>query len=136
MWKNYLKIAFRNLLKNKICSLINILGLAIGMAASLLILQYVNHELHYDDFHIHAEDTYRVTLDIYKNGGLEVQSARVSPAVAHFFQAEFPKLETFTRMVILGPDAVLTYEDRYKSEAGIYLADSAFFDVFSYNLLQ
>ncbi|MEX2593449.1 MAG: ABC transporter permease [Anditalea sp.] len=135
MLKHYLKTAYRNLLKNQVFSLINILGLAIGMAASLLILQYVGHELSYDGFHAHAKDTYRVTLDIYKNGEREVQSARVSPAVASSFQAEFSDIETFTRMVILGPDAVLTYEDRYKGEADIYLADSAFFDVFSYNLL-
>jgi putative ABC transport system permease protein len=136
MWKNYLKISWRNLLKNKVFSLINIVGLAIGMAASLLILQYVGHELSYDDFYAHADDTYRVTLDIYKNGEREVQSARVSPAVASSFQDEFPEIETFTRMVILGPDAVLTYEDSYKGEEDIYLADSAFFDVFSYNLLE
>ncbi len=135
MLRHYLKIAYRNLSRNKVFSLINILGLAIGMASSLLILQYVSHELSYDDFHAHAGDTYRITLDIYKNGEREVQSAKVTPAVGSSFQ-EFSEVETFTRMVILGPDAVLTYEDRYKGEAGIYLADSAFFDVFSYNLLQ
>jgi putative ABC transport system permease protein len=52
-------------LKNKVFSLTNIMGLAIGMAVTLLILQYMNHELNYDDFHAHAEDIYRVTLDIY-----------------------------------------------------------------------
>ncbi|MEQ9440013.1 MAG: ABC transporter permease [Cyclobacteriaceae bacterium] len=136
MIKNYLKIAYRNLLKNKVFSLINILGLAIGMAACFFILQYVSFELSYDDFHSRADDTYRVTLDIYKNGEQEVRSARVSPAVAPAFQNEFPEIETYSRMVILGPDAVLTYEDRYVGEKGVYLADSAFFDVFSYPLIQ
>lgn len=135
MLRNYAIIACRNLLKNKAFSLINILGLTIGMAASFLILQYVSFEMSYDDFHQHAENTYRVTLDIYKNGEREVQSARVSPAVASSFQHEFPDIETYTRMVILGPDGVLTYQDRYTGEAGIYLADSAFFEVFSYNLI-
>ena len=136
MLRNYLTITFRNLLKNKVFSLINILGLAIGMAACLLILQYVSFELSYDQFHENTEDTYRVTLDIYKNGEREAQSARVAPAVATAFQNEFPAIDTYTRVVILGPDGVLTYEDQYTGEEGILLADSAFFDVFSFNLLH
>lgn len=136
MLRNYLKIACRNLLKNKIFSTINLFGLAIGMAACFLILQYVSYELSYDHFHAHAKDTYRITLDIFKNGEKEVQSARVSPAVASSFEHEFPDIKTYTRMVILGPDGVLTYKDRYTGEAGIYLADSAFFDIFSYKLIH
>nr|WKN37526.1 ABC transporter permease [Tunicatimonas sp. TK19036] len=136
MLRNYFLIAYRNLLKNKSFSLINILGLAIGMAACFLIWQYVSFELSYDNFHSQAKDTYRVTLDVYKQGDLDLQSARVSPAVASSFQQEFPAIETYTRMVILGPDAVLTHGDRYVGEEGVYLADSAFFDVFSYQLLQ
>jgi putative ABC transport system permease protein len=135
MLRNYLKIAYRNLLKNKVFSLINILGLAIGMAACFFLLQYVSFELSYDDFHGHAEDTYRVRMDIYKNGSLEVQSARVAPGVAAAFENEFSEIENYTRLLILGPDAVLTYQDRYAGEEGVYLADSAFFDVFSYDLL-
>ncbi|MEK6481243.1 ABC transporter permease [Catalinimonas sp. 4WD22] len=136
MIRNYIKIAYRNLLKNKVFSLINISGLSIGMAACILILQYVSYELSYDDFHTRAEDIYRVTLDIHKNEGQQTRIARVSPAVGSAFQAEFPEVENYTRMIILGPDAVLTYENKYKGEAGVYLADSAFFDVFSYPLIR
>ncbi|MEM6843865.1 MAG: ABC transporter permease, partial [Bacteroidota bacterium] len=60
MLRSYLKIAYRNLLKNKVFSLINILGLAIGMAACLLILQYVTFELSYDNFHKKGDQIYRV----------------------------------------------------------------------------
>lgn len=134
MIKNYLKIAYRNLLKNKVFSFINISGLAIGMAACFFLLQYVSFELSYDDFHRHAEDTYRLTQDIYKNKALEAQSARIAPGVAAAFKHEFSKIENYTRLLILGPDAVLTYEDKYVGEEGVYLADSAFFDVFSYDL--
>ncbi|WPP51353.1 ABC transporter permease [Catalinimonas niigatensis] len=135
MLRNYLTIAYRHLLKNKVFSFINILGLSIGMAASFFILQYVSFELSYDDFHSHAQDTYRVTMDIYKNGEQEVQSARVAPGVAAAFETEFSEIENYTRLLILGPDAVLTYQDRYVGEEGVYLADSAFFEVFSYDLL-
>ncbi len=124
------------MLKNKIFSVINILGLALGISASMLILQYVSFELSYDQFHQHAADTYRVTLDVYKNGKRETQSVRVSPAIASSFQNEFPAIDTYTRLVILGPDGVLTYNDQYIGESGIFLADSAFFYVFSYKLLN
>ncbi|HLF34238.1 MAG TPA: FtsX-like permease family protein [Cyclobacteriaceae bacterium] len=112
------------------------LGLATGMASCLLIWQYVSFELSYDTFHDRGDDIYRVYLDIYKNGRREAQSARVSPGVAAAFQHEFPEIETCTRMVILGPDGVLTHGDKFSGESDILLADTAFFDVFSFNLLQ
>jgi putative ABC transport system permease protein len=136
MIRNYLPIAFRSLLKNKDSSLINIFGLAISIAVCVLIVQFTSFELSYDQFHQRAESIYRVYLDIYKNGTREVQSARVSPGVAAVFQEEFPAIEAYTRMVILGPDGVLTYNNRYSSESDILLADSSFFDVFSFKLLR
>ncbi len=65
MLKSYFKTAWRNLLKNRVFSLINIAGLAIGMAACLLILQYVNFELSYDRYNKNIDDLYRVTNDRY-----------------------------------------------------------------------
>ena len=65
MLRNYFKIAHRTLLKNRVFSLINILGLAIGIAACLLIIHYVRFELSYENFHENADNTYRVTLDLY-----------------------------------------------------------------------
>ena len=136
MIRNYLPIAFRSLLKNKDSSLINIFGLAISIAVCVLIVQFASFELSYDQFHQRAENIYRVYLDIYKNGSKEVQSARVSPGVAAAFQDEFPTIEAYTRMVVLGPDGVLTYKDRYSGESDILLADSSFFEVFSFDLLR
>ena len=75
MLTNYLKIAFRNLLKNKVFSLINILGLAIGMAACLLILQYVTFELSYDDFHVNKENIHRLKQNRYDKGVLSTEWA-------------------------------------------------------------
>jgi hypothetical protein len=65
-----LLIAWRNLKKNRVFSFVNILGLAIGMAACLLILQYVSFELSFDRFHANAADLYRVTNDRFQNGKL------------------------------------------------------------------
>ena len=70
MFKSYFKTAWRNLWKNKAFSLINVLGLSLGMAACLLILQYVNFELSYDHFNKNAPNIYRVVNDRYQNGKL------------------------------------------------------------------
>lgn len=136
MIRNYISTAVRSLWKNKTSSLINILGLAISITVCVLILQFTSFELSYDQFHHRAEDIYRVYLDIYKNGTMEAQSARVSPGVAAVFQDRFPAIDAYTRMVILGPDGVLTYKDRFSGESDILLADSSFFDVFSFNLVR
>lgn len=136
MFRNYLSVAFRSLLKNKASSLINIIGLSISISVCLLIVQFTSFELTYDRFHQHADDIYRVYLDIHKNGSREAQSARVSPGVAAAFRHAFAEIDAYTRMVILGPDGVLTYKDRYSGESEILLADSSFFDVFSFKLLR
>ena len=75
MLKNYLLVAFRNLTKNKAFSFINIVGLAIGMAACLLILQYVTFELSYDNFHAKKDRIYRINQDRYENGKLATRWA-------------------------------------------------------------
>ena len=64
MLRNYLIIAWRNLLRHKLYSLINILGLAVGMACSLLILQYVRYELTYDHQHLKSDRIYRVRFQV------------------------------------------------------------------------
>ena len=75
MLKNYLLVAFRNLSKNKAFSFINIVGLAIGMAACLLILQYVSFELSFDNFNVKKDRIYRINQDRYNNGKLSTQWA-------------------------------------------------------------
>ena len=133
---NYLTLALRHLRKNVTYTVINILGLAISISACVLIAQYASFELSYDEFHEHAQNSYRVHLDIYKNDRRESQSARVAPAVATALQNEFSEIDTYTRLITLGPDGVLTHHDRYAAAADIMLADSAFFDVFSFHLFR
>ena len=70
MFKNYLKISLRNLLKHRVYSFINILGLAVGIAASVLITLYVLDELSYDRFHAKADRTYRIVAD-WSNKGID-----------------------------------------------------------------
>ena len=73
MIKNYLLVAFRNLTRNKGFSFINILGLAIGMAACLLIIQYVTYELSFDNFQVNKARIFRIDQDRYNNGKLSTQ---------------------------------------------------------------
>lgn len=137
MLKNYLKIAYRNLLKNKVFSLINILGLAIGMTACLLILQYVSFELSYDDFR--KPNVYRVVQHRYHNSEKFYQRAQTVPALTPALQQDMPEVVRAARVVGTPPlmsDPVMQIEDRSFHEDNIYFADSSFLNLFSYQLLE
>src|SRR5258708_6650199 len=99
MIKNYFLIAFRNLSKNKAFSFINIAGLAIGMAASLLIIQYVTFELSYDNFHPKKDRVFRVTQDRYDKGKLSTQWAGGAFAVGSVLKTNFPQIEDYVKLV-------------------------------------
>jgi putative ABC transport system permease protein len=134
MIKNYLTIAYRNLLRNKTFSLINILGLAVGMTACLFILQYVRFEKSYDSFHKHANNIYRVTMDRYVGGEFKFKSAKTYPAIAPRLNEDFPEVVDYVRLL---PDhGILSYEgtDKRFNEDKIFVADSSFFNVFSIEL--
>ncbi|MEQ8572509.1 MAG: ABC transporter permease, partial [Fulvivirga sp.] len=81
MVKNYLKVALRSILKKRIFSFINILGLAIGSASFLLIVKYVSFENSYDEFHNNPKTIYRVGLEQYVNNELLINSAENYPGV-------------------------------------------------------
>ena len=137
MFKNYLTIAYRNLLKNKIFSLINILGLAIGMAACLLILQYVSFELSYDDFR--KPTIYRISDYGYMHGEMVGRRAQTVPALAPALQRDIPEVVQSARLVHTAPlmsDPVMQVGDRSFHEEKIYFADSSFLNMFSYHMLQ
>ena len=138
MLSNYFKIALRTLQKNKVFSFINILGLAIGMTACLLILQYVRFELSYDQFHEKADRIHRAALYQYKDGALEVKSATTFPVVGRALQENFPDaVEAFVRLH--QQPGVFSYVDDEAStvfsEENVFYTDAAFFNVFSFPLL-
>ena len=108
MIKNYFKTAWRNLWKNKTFSFINIAGLAIGMAACLLILQYVSFELSYDQFNKNAADIYRVYNDRYQNGKLIQHGTITYSAIGKAMQDDFPEVVNHTRVEPLGRRFLLT----------------------------
>ncbi|HEV7347761.1 ABC transporter permease [Telluribacter sp.] len=135
MIKNYLKIAWRNLLRHKVFSGINIVGLAIGMAACLLILQFVAFELSYDDFHEKGKRIYRVQQDRYNDGKLSTQWVSGAYAVGNSFKDAFEEIEEYVKIVGSGPLVVNGQDNEQLKIDKIYFASQAFFKVFSYPLL-
>src|SRR6187397_3058269 len=98
MINNYLKIAYRNLVVRKGYSLLNIFGLAIGIACCLLIFQYVSFDKSYDKFPQRANDIVRLRLDSKHQGALSWQSASVYPAVGPTLKKDFPEVAHFCRL--------------------------------------
>src|SRR6476620_11479063 len=98
MIRNYFKTAWRNLMKNKVFSFINIIGLSIGIAACLLILQYVSFQLSFDRFNKNAEDIYRVSNDRYQNGKLIQHGTITYSAIGKAMQDDFPEVLNHARV--------------------------------------
>ncbi|MBX7153001.1 ABC transporter permease [bacterium] len=133
---NYLKIALRNLFKNKTYSAVNILGLAIGIASCVTILLYVQYELSYDRFHQNAHRIYRVTESILQNGVGETSATTPIPFAKTFAEDHPDKIEAYTRLFNFSAPS-LTLEsspDRRFNEKRLFFADPGFFKVFSYKL--
>ena len=134
MIRNFIKTAFRNLIKNKGFTVINILGLALGLATCLLIVFYVIDELSYDKFNIKAERIYRVNNDI-KFGGNE-NSYAVSPApLAAAFMSELPEVELAVRLRNRGGFQVKKGNQKIKEMSMVY-ADPSLFDIFTFPMLS
>lgn len=134
MIRNYFKVAIRNLFKNSFYSFINILGLSIGITSCLLILIYVNHEMSYDKFHKDHDRIYRVTAEA-KLGGTEVISMAVSSApMAERLKSDLEEIESITRLLQLSK-TIKHNGNIYREEDMLY-ADSTFFDVFDFDVVQ
>lgn len=139
MLHNYLKIAFRNLLKNKLFSGVNMAGLALGIAAFLLILEYISFEKGVNGFHQNLPTLYRM---VWQNKTGDAW-ADMPPAVATLMKREFPEVSDFCRIVdssISGIVSVTNSKNPQNTkafrESSIALADASFFKLFTFPLLQ
>src|ERR1700679_2109751 len=130
MFKNYLKVAFRNIIRHKAFSAINILGLAVGMASSILILLWVQYERSYDRFNQHAEQTYRITATANDQFKAAVSPAPFVPAL----KAEMAQVVNWTR-VSHPVQKLFAAGMRKFQEKQVFYVDSTFLDIFSYALL-
>lgn len=129
MFKNYFRIAFRSLWRNKAFAAINISGLAIGIATCLLIMVFVTNELGYDRFNKKADRIVRVVFRGVIQGGT-MREASVMPPVAQTLQAEFPEVQEATRLRPAGTTRITYGEKSFKEDPMAYV-DSNFFQVFT-----
>ena len=133
MLTNYLKIAFRNLHRDKFYSFINILGLTIGITCGLLLLLYVTDELSYDRYHKKADQIYRVVTEIHEPDKVNHWVGFQSPAVKTM-KEKYPSVENYVRFFPNGTTTFRRGEQRF-AEEDIYAADSTVFNIFTYPFL-
>jgi putative ABC transport system permease protein len=136
MFLNILKITIRNLIRQRGYTLINILGLAIGLASSILIALYVINEVTYDRFHKKAEQIYRIGVRGQMPGN-ELNQAVTSPPMMEALLNDYPEVEMVCRIAKFG-GWLVTYEDKKfnETDADFKFADSTFFQMFDFKLLR
>lgn len=136
MLRNYLRSAWRNIVRHKFISAINISGLAIGLTCCLLILAYIINELSYDKFNTNADRTYRVTRIFYDGNGTEnLHLSAVAPPFGPLLKTAFPEIEKMTRVLSDGT-AILKYKDKLFNERDTYFADENFPQIFSLDVVK
>ena len=132
MFKNYLKIAFRNVRRHKGYSFINISGLAVGMACCLLILIWINHEMSYDRFHEHSDSIYRLafisTQSVHQGWGTPYP---LGPVI----KDNIPEVEEFARLSPLSR-RLLAYDEKRFFESSIISADPSILKIFSFSFIK
>jgi putative ABC transport system permease protein len=134
MLKNYLKTAFRNLSRNKFYTLINIIGLAIGLATCLLIILYVLDELSYDDYNVKARRIYRVNNEV-KFGNNYFDLAKSPAVLGSTMVRDFPEVQQYTRLRWYGGFRVKKGNENIQ-EGRVGFADSTLFDVFTLPVIE
>ena len=132
---NYFKIAWRFLLKNKIHTMINIVGLGLGFSASVLMLIFVVHQLHFDTFHENSSRIYRLTLTGSMADGKILSAALTSGEVAHHIREEVPEAEEVCRVYDWGLNEVIVDDIRYTNDKVLWV-DESFFRVFTFGWLE
>jgi len=136
MFRNYFKIAWRNIKKQKLFSGVNILGLALGIATAVLIINYVVHEFSYDNFHQKKEHIYRVESRFYEGEHLTDDWGTSSFGYGSAMKKEFPEIEDFVRVAIHKTEQVIRYKDLKIRENKIAYTEPAFFKIFDFKLLE
>ena len=134
MLQNHLKIAFRFIGKNKVYAALNIIGLAVGLIATLFIFAYVRFEKSYEDFHQNANRIVRVSVDVYNEGSLNVQDAMSYPAVGPEMKEKYPTVEEYVHFYPAGVIEVSLQQEVYKVRE-VYFTEGSCFEVFDFDFL-
>lgn len=134
MWRNYFSVAFRNISKNKAFTLINVSGLAIGLASSILILLFVLKELSFDRFHEHKHQIHRLYIDGVI-GAQHFRGAWTSMAMAPAFTEEIPEIEDFVRFDINNQYLIWSGAEKHVEDHFMF-ADPSLFEIFDIRILR
>lgn len=135
MYKNYFKVALRNLKKNKLYSFINVIGLALGMACCILILLWVQDELSYDRFHENADRLFRVVdHEVFTNGDFLIFTSN-PPALALTLKDDYPEIVNTARYTGRG-GRVIKHEDRVFKEDAFACVDPSLFEMFTFPFIS
>jgi len=130
MIKNYLKIAWRNLLKNKGFTTINIIGLSLGIGCFIVIAMYVTDELSYDQYHENADRIFRIHSDI-RFGGTDMSQAVSADPMGETLKNDYPEVEQYVRLYASRGSKLIKKGSEYINENLVAHADSTLFDVFT-----
>ena len=134
MLKNLIKTAFRHILKHFGYSILNILGLTLGITSALFLIIYVADELSYDRYHENADRIYRVSSNIKEPDDQFTWNVAQMPFGPQVVQ-DYPEVQSFVRFINM-PRALYKYEDKEFNEERFYYADSTLFDIFTYKVLK
>jgi len=134
MLRNYLKTALRNLLRNPLYTLINIVGLTIGITCSLLILIFIKHEFSFDRFHENKDNLHRVVFEMVTPEGRTISPQMTAPVGPYMVEA-FPEVVRSVRFSFR-EDGYFSYQEKAYREEGLFYADSSLFQMFSFELLS
>ena len=136
MWRSYFTIALRNLFKHRHYSIINILGLAIGISSFIIIWMYIYDELSFDKHHHNADNTYRL-INVYDFGGVGENSASCPFPVAWTLMDEYPQYIKNTVRIfnMQTPRFLIQHGDKKFTERRFFFADSTYFSIFNHNFI-
>ena len=135
MFKNYFRISLRHLVKNKMFAFINVFSLSVGLASCLIIYLFVTDEKSFDAFHSKKENIYRLD-EVQKFTGTNEQNVALSmPGMAPALKQDFPEVQTYVRLWLRGKQ-LFTKDDSKQLIDNVMVADSTFFDVFDFSLVE
>lgn len=135
MTKNHIKTSYRNLVKNKAYTFINLSGMSLAFAFALAIFAYVSHELSYDRYHPNTDKVFRLTQRFQNNDGYDIHWARVNLPWINELAESSPEIEALVRFQSFRPRRVLVNQQKFM-ESNAFAVDSEVFDLFDFKLLS
>ena len=136
MWKNFIKIAWRQFISKIQLSTIKVIGLGIGIAASLMLIQYISWQWNFDRFHDKIDQIVRIENDHFRDGVLNSKSAMTAAGVPVVAKDHFPEVANYARLGRwIANDVIFRFEENLYRGNGCYFTEPSFFDIFSFEMI-